>query len=140
MLVEFTALQARPMVRTDLVSPADNVKANAVVTAAQLPVYFELGWQLEVVCTEAPFRKNRVWCGGWTIRIVSPDGETIKEYSPSDGQLETSIKTANGLLSHLAVFDPPAAPVPWKVGEVYHVEPSGVGRRRAPKRQSSEES
>lgn len=121
----------------DPVSPIDNEKANAVVTATQLSTYFELGWQLEVVCTEAPYRKNRVWCGAWTIRIVSPDGSTVKEYSPSDARLETSIKTANGLLSHLSVFDPPAAPVPWKVGEVYQVDPSGVGRRRAPKQTRS---
>lgn len=116
-------------------SPIDNDKANAVVTAAQLPTYFELGWQLEVVCVEAPFKKNRVWCGGWIIRIVSPDGETIKEYSPSDTQLDPNIKTVNGLVGHQSIFNPPSVSIPWRVGEVMQVEPSGVGPRRPPRRQ-----
>jgi hypothetical protein len=106
------------------------------VTAEQIQTYLDLGWRLDVLCTAEPHRKHRMWHGSWVIRVISPDGQPIKHYAPvgTDAAGDATIKTANGLLGHLAAFSPRVCPIPWQVGESEPVEASRIGRRRAPRK------
>lgn len=84
-------------------------EAPNVVTENRFRTLMQSGYQAEVVCRSAAFRKSAVWYGEWIIRVVDQDRTFEKLLVVArSGTSENSeirireFKTANGLISFLS--------------------------------------